>query len=79
MLTAQGVLDRYFLDNRCMLIEIAAMLDRHDRAAASDDAGKCASDPRMDKVYQALSILATPSTAPNRAEQLLMLFSDPAD
>jgi len=27
MLTPEKVLDNYFLDNRCMLIEIAAMLD----------------------------------------------------
>ena len=32
MLTADKVLDHYYLDTRCMLIEIAALLDRYDRA-----------------------------------------------
>ena len=35
MLTAEKVLDNYYLDTRCMLIEIAALLDRFDRAATA--------------------------------------------
>ena len=34
MLTAGEVLGTYFLDIRCQLLEIGAMLDRLDRAAA---------------------------------------------
>ena len=72
MLKAAEVLDHYFLDLRCMLLEIAATLDRHDRAAADGD------DPRLSRLYQSLEILADRATPPNRAERLLHLFSDPA-
>lgn len=74
MQTAEQVLDRYFLESRCMLIEVAAMLDRHDRANGEESGD--ATDPRLEKVYQALSILAARNAASNRAERLLMLFSD---
>jgi hypothetical protein len=79
MLTAKQVLDVYFLDARSMLLEIAATLDRHDAASrrASDGAG--AADARLEKLYQSLDILANRAASPNRAEQLLNLFSDPAD
>lgn len=70
MLTAERVLDEYFLDNRCMLLEIAAMLDRYDAAGG-------ANDPRLEKIYRSLSILAEKNTTPDRAERLLELFSDP--
>ncbi|HUT89627.1 MAG TPA: hypothetical protein VMY37_09035 [Thermoguttaceae bacterium] len=79
MLTAKQVLDEYFLDARCMLLEIGATLDRHDAACRREGAGARAADPRLEKVYQSLGILADPSAGPNRAEQLLNLFSDPVD
>ena len=37
MLTAGEVVDTYYLDVRCMLLEIAATLDRLDRADVEDD------------------------------------------
>ena len=52
MLSAQGVLDEYFLDTRCMLLEIAAMLDRYD-ASVERDGGGCDStsiDSRMHRI-----------------------------
>ena len=73
MLTAEQVLDNYFLDARCMLLEIAATLDRYDRAGSGGD------DPRLEKLYQALTDLADRKVAPERAERLLTLFSDPVD
>jgi hypothetical protein len=79
MLTAKQVLDHYFLDARCMLLEIAATLDRHDAACKRQGAEAGAADPRLDKIYQSLRILADAGAGPNRAEQLLSLFSDPAD
>ena len=36
MLKPSQVLDNYYLDTRCMLIEIAATLDRYDRAVGQD-------------------------------------------
>ena len=79
MLTAKQVLDEYFLDARCMLLEIAATLDRHEATSRRDGVGADAADPRLDKVYQSLAVLADRSAGPNRAEQLLNLFSDPVD
>lgn len=78
MLTAQQVIDRYFLETRCQLLEIAATLDRHD-AARQGDGKSGARDPRWDKIYQSLDILADRRATPDRAERLLRLFSDPVD
>jgi hypothetical protein len=76
MLTANKVLDLYFLDARCMLIEIAALLDRYDRSAASEDRGAAPGADRLDRIYQALTLLAERETTANRSERLLNLFSD---
>jgi len=70
MQTARQVMDHEFLDTRCMLIEIAAMLDRYDRAGGPDT-----SDVRLDLIYQALALLADRSATANRSEQLLNLFT----
>lgn len=78
MLSAQQVLDEYFLDARCMLLEIAATLDRHDASVKrSENSSSSGDDPRLEKLYQSLTILADQKTGPNRAENLLRLFSDP--
>lgn len=79
MLTAEQVLDEYFLENRSMLLEIAATLDRHDAASSrtGDPAG--GTDPRLEKIYQSLAILADRKAGPNRSEQLLRLFSEPVE
>lgn len=74
MLTPAKVLDNYYLDTRCMLIEIAAMLDRHDRALQI--AGEGGDDDRLDQIYQALTLLADREASPDRSERLLNLFSD---
>ena len=76
MLTTEQVLDQYFLDTRCGLLEIAAMLDRHDEAGKRNGAG---GDPRLEKIYQSLAILADTGAAADRSERLLRLFSDPVD
>jgi hypothetical protein len=70
--TAAEVLDRDFLSMRCRLIELAAALDRIDRAAAP-----AASDPRLGQIRRSLEILAGPS--PDRAERVQMEFSLPRD
>lgn len=75
MLAPGEVLGTYFLETRCQLIEIAAMLDRLDRAAAAGSGDRLA-DVRLAKIYQSLALLAEPETTPDRAERLLNLFTD---
>jgi hypothetical protein len=69
---APKVLDQEFLDLRARLLQIAAQLDRLDRAA-----GKATDDVRLRGVHKALAVLAAPG--PNRAEQVQMIFSRPYD
>jgi hypothetical protein len=76
MLSASEVLDRYFLDNRCMLLEIAATLDRLDAAAGRDGDSLPVEDPRFQTIRRSLELLADRSATPDRAERLLHLFSD---
>ena len=75
MLTAKQLLDKEYLETRCALIEIAAAMDRYDRAADGDDDEEDA-DERLQQIYQALDLLASPQAVPNRSEQLLRLFSE---
>ncbi len=78
MLTAQAVLDQYFLDARCMLIELAATLDRYDRAAACGNGnGAGQPEPRIEQLHAAIRLLAADHKTADRSEQLLNLFSDP--
>jgi hypothetical protein len=69
---ADKLLDREFLEIRSKLIDLAASLDRIQRAP-----GTVANDPRMDKITQALQIIA--ARPPARAEQIQILFSLPYD
>jgi hypothetical protein len=64
--------DRYFLEHRAKLIDIAAFLDRVDRA---DPRGR-GEDFRMAAFRKALEVLA--GNEPARARRILELFSDPA-
>jgi hypothetical protein len=79
MLNSQQVIDKYFLETRCMLIEIAATLDRIDRAQAVGGNGQAIADQRVERIRTSLALLADPACGPNRSEQLLLLFSDPAN
>ena len=79
MLTAEQVLDAYFLENRCMLLEIAATLDRLDAARERGRATGAAGDPRLRKIYDSLAILADEDSAADRTKRLLGLFSDPVE
>jgi hypothetical protein len=67
-LNAPEVLDREFLEVRARLLQIAAVLDRLDRAGDSVEA-----DPRIEKIRRALAILE--STSGQRAERIQLLFS----
>jgi hypothetical protein len=70
--SAEKVLDREFLGIRSKLIDLAASLDRIQRAP-----GSAADDPRVVKITQAARILALADQTPNRAEQIQLLFSLP--
>jgi hypothetical protein len=65
--TSQQVVDRYFLEHRARLIDIAAFLDRVDRAGG-------ASDYRIEALLKALDVLADGRA--NRAARALAIFSD---
>ncbi len=67
-MTRQQVLDLYFLDARCKLIEVAAFLDRVDRAEG-------AVDFRLEELKAALPLLSL--AEPGRARRILEALSDP--
>ena len=69
-LPAPRALDQFFLDARCRLLDVAAILDR---LARGDDAAAVAADPRAAKIREALAVLA--SDAPNKAERIQTIFS----
>ena len=76
MLEPNQVMDAYFLDVRSMILEIAAALDRHDAAAERCASVAAGDDPRRRKIEEAVRILASPGPRNDRAEQVLLLFSD---
>jgi hypothetical protein len=67
---ATEVLDRDFLETRCKILEIAATLDRIDRAPARHGEHP---DPRLGQLRQALEALIEPG--PGRAETIQRIFS----
>ncbi len=67
-MNAPEILDREFLEVRARLLEVAASLDRIDRAD-----GAVEQDPRVAKLLSALDVLRSPK--PGRAEQLQIIFS----
>lgn len=79
MLSALEVLDRYYLEARCLLLELGATLDRLDAARDRDGLDAVESDGRLEKIFASLTILADREAPPDRAERMLRLFSDPAN
>ncbi len=71
-LTAVAMLDREFLEVRCRLIDIAAALDRMDRAPDHD---AIQDDPRLAQLAGAVRILI--DDKPDRARRVQLAFSDP--
>ncbi len=67
-MTRQQVLDLYFMDARCKLIELAAFLDRVDRGTGD-------ADFRLPAFRDAMRHLADGDA--RRAETVLLAFSDP--
>jgi hypothetical protein len=68
LLSAPEVLNREFLEIRCKILDLAAALDRLERADGSVE-----EDPRMARLREALT--AVLEQASDRAEQVQMIFS----
>lgn len=69
-MTREQVINRYFLEMRCKVLEVAASLDRLDRA---EPAGNGSADPRLEKLEEAVRVLL--DDGPGRAEKVQMIFS----
>ena len=66
-MTRQQVLDLYFMDARCKLIELAAFMDRVERASGEEDF-------RMTEFRKAMRELEGKAS---RTERVLLALSDP--
>jgi len=67
-MTRQQVLDLYYLDARSKVIDLAAFLDRVERAGGKDDF-------RLKALRKALIGLSAPKR--QKAKRALLAFSDP--
>jgi len=70
-LTQRQLVDGYFLEHRNQILEVAAFLDRLDRAASRD----AENDFRVEAFRWALAELR--SSEPGRVERIQMILSDP--
>lgn len=73
-LNLDQILDVYYLENRRILLDLAAFLDRLDRArdvAAPDD------DFRVTAMRRGIEVLSSNSV--RRARDIQMILSDPSD
>lgn len=66
-MTRQQVLDLYFMDARAKLLDLAAFMDRVERADGDEDF-------RMKAFRKTIAVL---NSKKNRAEKVLLNFSDP--
>ena len=71
-LAVKQVLQEYFIENRTRILEIAAFLDRLDRAS---DAPSSQEDFRLLAFRRALDVLA--SEEPDKIGHVQLIFSDP--
>jgi hypothetical protein len=69
-LTAPKALDAFFLEARCRILDLAAILDRIQRGQGAAAAG---ADPRVEKIRKALEVLHDQSGG--RAERIQQIFS----
>ena len=67
-MTRQQVLDLYFMENRAKLIDIAAFLDRVERASGDPDF-------RLEAFRRAMKSLS--ESGADRAQNVLLSLSDP--
>jgi hypothetical protein len=69
-LTGTQLLDEYFIENRTRILEVAAFLDRLDRA----DPDSAGADFRMKAFAEAVDALSGPG---DRLTRIQLLLSDP--
>jgi hypothetical protein len=67
-LSSPAALDAFFLEARCKLLDLAALLDRIDRGGGGVDG-----DARLARIRQALEVLREETG--ERAERIQRLFS----
>ena len=70
----EATLEATFLEMRARTIELAAALDRIERAPGG--AGLMSADPRIDQLRQAFKVLDEADST-NRAERVQLIFSLP--
>ena len=81
MLTPRQTVETYFLEARHMLLEVAALLDRHDAAVArtgaarNGAAGDAAAAEKLAVLREALALLAAERCDGERTVKLLDLFA----
>ncbi len=71
-LSAEQALDRYFLEARSKILDLAAVLDRIDRGAGASTVAK---NPRLEQLRRGLAVLLEKEG--NRAERVQQVFSLP--
>lgn len=69
-MNSKQILDREFLQIRAKILEVAAALDRLDRAP-----GDVSDDPRMQLIADGIKLIAAAQSDPVRAEKIQLLFS----
>ncbi len=69
-MNSKQILDREFLEIRAKILEVAAALDRIERAN-----GDVAGDSRMALIADAINVIANDQSDPIRAEKIQLLFS----
>jgi hypothetical protein len=69
-MTREQVINRYFPEMRCKVLEVAASLDRMDRAGEPSNGRE---QPRMDQLRRAVRVLL--EDEPGRAEKIQRIFS----
>lgn len=74
-LARESVIDRYFLEHRAKVLDVAAFLDRVDRATPASEAAS-SEDFRLRSLRGAIAVLL--DGEPERARRILELLSDPS-
>jgi hypothetical protein len=67
---AERALDSYFLEARCKLLDVAAILDRINRGLPTEE---LENDPRLLRIRRAMEVLLDRSGG--RAERIQQIFS----
>lgn len=74
ILTPPQVMDHYYLNARHELLEVAATLDRLNRAAAAHPDWADTGDLRVELLREAILLLSEYTDTPDRAARLLEIF-----